>query len=70
MQLVVLASRETPSRIAALRQWSSGSVDAPAAGAVARMNVSNAAAIAAASSGEALGAITRSGEWSAGIATL
>lgn len=50
-------SRSTPSRIAARRHGSDGSTAGAGAGAVARMKRSSAATTAAASSGEADGAI-------------
>jgi len=61
------ASRSTPSRIATRRQGSDGSGAGATAGAVARMKRSNAATTAAASSGEAEGAINFSLGVRAGI---
>jgi hypothetical protein len=66
------SDRASPSKTAAWRQpFGALGAAAIAGGDVARMNRSSAATIAAASSGEALGAIARRGGLSAaGIATL
>lgn len=64
------AARSTPSRIATRRQGSDGSAAGAGAGAVARMKRSSAATTAAASSGEAEGAINSSRGARAGIAAF
>ncbi len=64
------ASRSTPSRIATRRHGSDGSTAGAEAGAMARMKRSRAATTAAASSGEAEGAMSFSRGARAGIAAF